>query len=255
MKRVASKIKPKSGFSYFVHLFFTVLIPILVYVFVRVDLVPLALLIILLGKWRVFAVQPRHWWPNIRANGVDILVGVSFLGLMTETSSVGLQASFAGVYALWLLFLKPRSRPLYVALQAFVAQTLSLIVIFLILDAQPLGVLVLAAGLVSYISARHFFTNFDESHTPLYAHTWGYFAAAITWLLGHWLVFYPQLPSTGIIAQPALLLAVIGFSLGALYYLERNDRLSVLLQRQILFIMIAATVLVVALSDWGDKTI
>lgn len=250
MRRVTSKIKPKSGFSYFFHLFFTALIPILMYVFVRVELVPLALLIILLGKWRVFAVQPRHWWPNIRANGVDILVGVASLGFMVETSSVGLQAAIAAVYGLWLLLLKPRSDALSVSLQALIAQSSALVALFLLWDSQPLGLLVVSAGMISYLCARHFFTNFDEPHTPLYAHVWGYFTASLTWVLGHWLLFYAD-----IVAQPAVMATVLGFGIAALYYLERNDRLSKLLQRQILFIILAITVVIVIFTDWGDRTI
>lgn len=250
MGRVSTRIKPKSGFSYFFHLFFTALIPILMYVFVRVDLVLLALVIILLGKWRVFAVQPRHWWPNIRANGVDILVGVAALGFMVEASSVGAQAIIALVYGMWLLFLKPRSDAVSVSLQALIAQSTALTALFLVGDSQPLFVLVFAAGMISYICARHFFTNFDEPHTPLFAHAWGYFSASITWLLGHWLLFY-----VSVVAQPAVVVTVLGFGLAALYYLEQNDRLSKLLQQQILFIMLAITVVIVVFTDWGDKTI
>ena len=250
MRGVTSKIKPKSGFSYIFYLFFTALIPLLIYILVRVDLVPLALVIILLGKWRVFAVQPRHWWANIRANGVDILVGISALAFMTETSSAAIQIAIAVAYAIWLLALKPRSGALAVAMQALVAQTVSMIALFLVWDGQALAVLVLAAGFIAYLCARHFFTTFDEPHTPLYAHSWGYFAGALTWLLGHWLLYY-----VGLIAQPAVLLTVVGFGLAALYYLEQNDRLSVLLQRQILFITLALTLIIVVLSDWGDKTV
>lgn len=250
MNRVAAKIKPKSGFSSFFHLFFTALIPSLVYILVSVDLEPLALLVILLSKWRIFAVQPRHWWPNIRANGVDILLGLSILGFMTQTTSPGLQAGYALLYAVWLLFIKPRSDTISVSLQALIAQTAALTALFLAWDDQPLGLLVVSAGIICYITARHFFTNFDEPHTPLYAHTWGYFGAALTWLLGHWLLYYVV-----VIAQPAVMLSVISFGLAALYYLEHDDRLSVLLQRQILFITLAIITVMIVFSDWGDKTV
>lgn len=250
MKNVASKIKPKSGFSYFVHLFFVALVPTLVYIAIRVELVPLALLIILLGKWRIFAVRPRHWWPHLRANAVDILVGLSTLGAMAQASSAGLQAILALLYGLWLLLLKPRSAPIYVALQALVAQTYALIVLFLLGSGTVLGLLVIAAGVVGYVCARHFLASFDEPHAPLYAHSWGYFCAALTWVLGHWMLYYLDA-----VAQIAVLVTLIGFSLAALYYLEQKDKLSKLVQRQIVFLLIAVTVVIVVFSDWGDRAI
>jgi hypothetical protein len=249
MNRIASRIKPKSGFSHFIHLFFTILIPVLVYVFVRWNFLPLALIIILLSKWRMFAVRPRHWWPNIRANAVDITVGISILVFMNETTAATMQIMWAGIYGLWLLFLKPRSGVLMVSLQALVGQVTGLMAVWLAWGNQPIALLVFVNGLICYVTARHFFTNFDEPHAALFAHTWGYFSASLVWVLTHWLLFY------GVIAQPTLLLTVIGFGLGGLYYLEQTDRLSVFLRRQFLFIMIAIIVVVLAFSDWGDKTV
>jgi hypothetical protein len=83
----------------------------------------------------------------------------------------------------------------------------------------------------------------------LYAHTWGYFAAALAWLLGHWLLFY------GAVAQPTLILSVAGLVCGGLYYLEETDRLSILWRRQFVFILVAILVVILVFSDWGDKAI
>ncbi len=71
----------------------------------------------------------------------------------------------------------------------------------------------------------------------------------MSWILGHWLLFY------GPIAQPALLLSVIGFGLGGMYYLEKTDRVTTMLRRQLLFVMMAVIVIVITFSDWGDKTV
>ena len=66
-------------------------------------------------------------------------------------------------------------------------------------------------------------------------------------MLSHWLLFY------GFMAQQALLLGVIGFGLAALYYLEQTDKLSTLIRRQFIFIMIAIVIVVLVFSEWGDK--
>ncbi|MDZ7744286.1 MAG: hypothetical protein U5K77_00790 [Candidatus Saccharibacteria bacterium] len=249
MNKIASKIKPRGGFAHVLYVAFNILIPVVMYVLMQWGLVMLALAVVLLAKWRMLAVQPRHWWPNIRANAVDIIVGLAILGFMTQTGSSGMQALFALLYGIWLIVLKPKADILSVSLQAFVAHTFGLIAIFSVWGSAPTGVMVLSAGVVGYVCARHFFTSFDERHTPLYAHTWGYFCAALVWILSHWLLFYNFLP------QPALLLTVLGFGLAGLYYLEQTDRLSILLRRQFMFIMVAIVVVVLAFSDWGDKAI
>jgi hypothetical protein len=56
------------------------------------------------------------------------------------------------------------------------------------------------------------------------------------------------------LSQPALLLTVLGVGMGTLYYLDETDRLSLLLRRQFVFIMVAVVVVVLIFSDWGDKT-
>ena len=33
-------------------------------------------LLVLLSKWRIVAVRPRYWWVNLKANLVDLIVGV-----------------------------------------------------------------------------------------------------------------------------------------------------------------------------------
>lgn len=250
--QLKAKIKPKHGFSYFLHLGLTILLPILIYIFVRIDLRPLALAIILLGKWRMFAVRPRHWPANIRANAIDILVGVSFLVFITHADSISWQIAWSSAYAVWLLFIKPMSSVFGVSLQAMFGQLIGLMALFLEFDHSSLLILVLASWGISYSAVRHFLASFDEPLTRLLSYFWAYFAAAVVWILGHWLLFYPK---NGLIAQPTLLLTVIGYGLGTLYYLHETDRLSKLARRQIVLVMVAVVFVVLAFSEWGDKAI
>lgn len=39
----------------------------------------LAIGLLVLSKWRVFAVKPRFWWANIQSNAVDFIVGLGFI--------------------------------------------------------------------------------------------------------------------------------------------------------------------------------
>jgi hypothetical protein len=238
MANALARIKPRSGFANLVHIILVALLPALIFIMVRIDLEEFALALILLSKWRMLAVRPRHWPANVRANAIDLIVGISTLIFMTHSPSMALQLLWVLSYAGWLLFLKPRSDLLSVSLQAVVGQFVGLVAIFLSWSDASLFVLVVTTWLVCYSAARHFFVSFEEPYTSLFSHAWGYFAAALIWVLGHWLLFY------GVIAQPTLLLTVIGYGLATLYYLDQKDRLSLLMRRQFLFIMVAIVTVV-----------
>jgi hypothetical protein len=247
MRALPTKLKPASGFSHFVHLGLTVLLPALVFILVRINFIQLAMAVILLSKWRMLAVRPRYWPANVRANAVDLMVGVSIVIFMAHTDAFSWHLAWALAYGIWLVFIKPGSSSLVVSAQAFIGQTLALMALFLAWKNAPLVGLVVGLWGICYLAARHYFTSFDEPHSSLYAHFWGYFAAALIWILGHWLLFY------GVLAQPTLILSVISFACGGLYYLEETDRLSLLWRRQFVLLMVAVIVVVLIFSDWGDK--
>lgn len=249
MKPLIAKIKPANGFSKVVYIVFNILLPLAVFALIRTDFVQLALAIILLSKWRMFAVRPRFWPANVRANAVDIIVSVSFLIFMVNSDSQLLQMGWTAAYMAWLLILKPASSPLMISAQALAGLITGLMAIFVGWDDIPLYGLVFLTGLVCYLAAHHFFDSFDEPYARLLSYIWGYFGAALTWVLGHWLLFY------GIVAQPVLLLVAIGFGIATLYYLDHHDRLSEGLKRQFIFIMIAIVGIVIIFSDWGNKIV
>lgn len=243
-----NRLKPANGFAHYVHIVLSAALPLVAYALVRMGFSGLALAVVLLSKWRMLAVRPRYWLTNIRANTIDILVGISTVVFMASSSGVW-QPFWAAVFAVWLLFIKPRTGVIMVSVQALVGQLFGMTALFLGWVKAPLVALVIAVGFIAYAAARHFFTSFDEAHGPLYAMIWAYFAAALMWVLGHWLLFY------GDFAQITLVLGVLGFGLAALYYLSETDRLTPAIRRQFVFIMSATLVVVLVFSDWGDKSI
>jgi hypothetical protein len=249
MRPLITKLTPSRGFSQLLHLGYNLLVPLLVFLLVRTSFVQLALSLILLSKWRMFAVRPRFWLANIRANAVDMIIGVSVLAFMIGTGNEWLQLFWAVLWAGWLIFIKPTTSVLWVSLQALIGFVAGLMALFLVWDHAPIARLVLAAGLLCFFAAHHFFDSFDEPYAKLLSFIWGYFGAALVWILGHWLLFY------GFVAQPTLLLIALGFGLGALYYLDHFDKLSQNLRRQFVFIMIAVVVVVLTFSDWGSKIV
>jgi hypothetical protein len=247
--RLRAKVKPTKGYAYAFHILLSAAFPLLLYVLVRMEFVQVAMVVVLLSKWRMFAVRPRFWPAIIRANAVDILVSLSTVIFMSQASAAWIQIFWTVLLVVWQVGLKPMKSTLGVSTQAFVGQTYSLVALYVAWPAAQLFVLVFATGAIAYLAARHFLTSFDEAYAPLYANVWGYFAAALAWVSAHWLLYY------GAVAQPALLLSVLGFGLGGLYYLQESDKLSDYLRRQILIIMGAVVAVVFLFSDWGSKIV
>ncbi len=227
-------------------------IPFAVFVLVRLDIgIWLPLLVIFLSKWRIFSVRPRFWPAIIRANSIDIMVGVATVIFMMSTTSTGVQLVWAALYGIWLLFLKPSSSILMVSIQAFIGLVYGLMAVFLAASAGSLAGLVLLTGLVCYLAARHFFDSFNEPYAKMLSYLWGYFGAALAWVTGHMLVVYPR--QDGLVAQPTLFLVSIGFSLATIYYLEHFDKLSTFIRRELLFLA-GAVVVVLVLSLFYEGT-
>ncbi len=253
MKPLVAKIKPASGFSNLVHFGLVLLLPLVIFLLARVqqaNFVQLALSLVLLSKWRMLAVRPRFWPAILRANAVDIMVGISIVIFMAHSMSLTMQFTFAVLYGVWLLFVKPRTGMVATASQAMIAQLFGLMALFLAWSAGPLYGLILVTGVICYVAARHYFDSFDEPYGKMLSYLWAYFGAAMVWLLGHWLLFY-----FGNIAQPTVLLSTIGYVLATLYYFDHNDKLSATTRKQLIFIMMAVVIIIVAFSDWGDKTL
>jgi hypothetical protein len=247
--RLPSRIKPLKGFSHLAHVALLILLPLLAYILVRITFVSLAILLIFLSKWRMFAVRPRYWLTNLISNGVDIMVAVSLVLFMANSSVVWWQLFWATMYATWLIWLKPKSDVLSVSIQAMLGQLLALFVLYLKFGDNSLLVLVAGTWVIAYVAARHFLTSFDEPLTALVAHVWAFFSASLAFILGHWLLFYGTVP------QIIVILTTVGYCLGALYYLEATDRLTALIQRQLLVIMGAILLIVIVLSDWTGATV
>ena len=173
----------------------------------------LAIAAVLLSKWRVLAVRPRFWFANLIANMVDIIVGVSAVVLLVAAQgSVVAQIVITLLYVAWLLFIKPRSRRVYVALQALIAIMVGITALSLVSYSWDSIFFVLAMWGIGYVAARHVLGSYDEPHTTLYSMIVAFMFAEFGWLGFHWLMAYP-LPGSGNIqlSQLALLTALLTF--------------------------------------------
>ncbi len=243
------RLQPTSGVAHLLHLALRLTLPVVVFLLVKLNFPQLALSIVVLSKWRMFAVKPRFWAANIRANAVDLMVGLSLTLFMIHADNVWLQILWAILYAAWLTGVKPGTSVPLVTTQAFIGQFVALSALYLIWANGPVYGLTFLSGLFCFMAARHFLDAFDEPYARMLAYVWAYFGAALTWLLSHWLLFYRG------VAQPTLLLATIGYGLAVLYYLDHNDRLNAGLRRQFIFVMLAIVIVILAFSDWGSKVV
>lgn len=249
MRTLLRKLKPTSGLAHALHTLLLLVLPVAVFVLVRLNLAVPAAVIIVLSKWRMFAVRPRFWPANIRANAIDLMVGLSVVLFMAHYDSVSIQLLLAALYAIWLTMIKPGTGMLTITAQAFIGQLAALSALYATWSDGPVWGLTLLTGLFCFWAARHFLDAFDEPYARMLAYVWGYFGAALAWLLSHWLLFY------GGVAMPTLLLSTLGYGIAVLYYLDHTDKLSQGLRRQFIFVMLAIVLVVLAFSDWGDKVV
>ncbi len=158
--------------------------------------------LILLSKWRILAVRPRYWFVNLQANMVDIIVGLSTVVLLyAANGATAVQAALAVLYAGWLLFIKPRSKRAYVAIQAGVAIFLGVTALMTVSFDWISSPVVILMWVIGYSAARHVLGSYDEAHISFYSLVWGLVFAEIGWLAYHWTFAY-ALPGTGGIELP-----------------------------------------------------
>jgi hypothetical protein len=171
------------------------------------------LLLVLISKWRVFAVRSRYLWLNIKSNLVDLIVGASVVLLAYYAGSSFLVVDFVlmAVYSIWLLFIKPLSSE-----QATLAQ--SLIAVFLGISAATIMsanvdsvVLVILSFLIGYAASRHVLAQSDAKDFTLTTLVCGLVFAEVAWLCYAWEIVY-TFGSTGIrIPQLAIILTIFAF--------------------------------------------
>lgn len=179
-----------------------------------------AFLLVILSKWRILAVRPRFWFKNIQSNLVDVIVGLSVVVLLYGASgSLALQVFISIFFAIWLLFIKPRSKRSFVAFQAGAATFLGVTALFTESYEWPGFVVVLLMWVIGYGTARHVLSHYrHESDTMFFSLIWGLIMAEIGWLGYHWAFAYslPGLASIDL-SQTALIALILGFLADRVY--------------------------------------
>lgn len=184
----------------------------------------LALALVLLSKWRVLAVRPRYWLAHIETNMVDFIVSIGIVVLMFVASqssgqaAIAVQLGLAAVYALWLLFVKPRSKRAFVVAQAAIAVAVGTMALMSLSYEWPSSIVVVVMWIIGYASARHVLSAYSETSLRFLSLVWGFVFAEIGWLLYHWTIAY-KLPFAGNLklSQLTIIVLLISFVAERIY--------------------------------------
>lgn len=172
-----------------------------------------AFALVLLSKWRILAVRPRYWFVNVQTNLVDIIVSLSIVILLYSAGgAIAVQVLLTALYITWLLYVKPKSKRVFIAVQAGAAVFLGTSALMTVSYDWIASLVVLAMWLIGYSAARHVVSSYDEAHGSFYSLVWGLVFAELGWLAYHWTFAY-EIPGAGDIklSQMALIVTAISF--------------------------------------------
>lgn len=225
LKNKAGRKRIKGGDI--LHFLFIALLPVAVFVLAsQWDLYSLAVILILLSKWRIFAVQPRFWRANVQANLVDLIFSLSMLNFMYQArGDVWVQAIWMVMYGAWLVLLKPRSSTPAVTAQAAIAQAVGLTALFYFSYQVHDIVIIAGSWLIAASSARHLIGAYDEEHADFLSATWGLIVTQLAWLLNRWVVVY-NIGDHLFIPQLCVIVIILGYCIAHIYHLAKNGRLN-----------------------------
>lgn len=205
------------------NLVFAILTLLLVIIFPETPLFAMAL--IFLGKWRIFAVRRRYWWPNFLASLPDLIVGFSLVVLMWQAansanglgvSALPIQIVLTILHIVWLIFIKPQHKEIWVVSQAATAQFLGFAALFSVASKVPLPMTIIFAFIVGYAIARQILLLHDEKKMNIIALIWGLVAAEISFAAWHWTIAYAVTPLIAI-PQSAIIITLLGFATYSFY--------------------------------------
>lgn len=182
-----------------------------------------ALGLVILSKWRIFAVRSRYWMANIRANMIDLIVGISMVVFLYAAGEDRItQICLVALYVAWLLFLKPQSKRKYVASQAAVGLLFGIAAIVQISPEIPSSIVVLASWLVGCAAARHVLSVEHETHINFLSLLWGFVVAEVMWLTYHWTIGY-QVGASLQLSQVTIIVLALSFLAERIYMSYRRN--------------------------------
>lgn len=173
----------------------------------------LGILLVLVSKWRIFAVRSRYLWLNIKSNLVDLIVGISVVLLSYYAGSALMPVHFVlmAIYVVWLLIIKPMSTETANLAQSLIAVLLGISASTIMTANLDSAVSVMLAFLVGYAASRHVLAQTSSKDFTLTTLVCGLVFAEVAWMCHAWAIVY-TFGDTGIrIPQVAIILTIFAF--------------------------------------------
>lgn len=173
----------------------------------------LGIILVLVSKWRIFAVRLRYLWVNLKSNLVDLIVGVSVVLLTYYSGNEFLPVDIllAAFYCVWLLFIKPLSSESATLAQSLIAVLIGTSAAAIMSAGLDSVVLVVLEFLIGYAASRHVLSQSSDRDYTLTTLVCGLVFAEVAWLCSSWSIIY-TFGTTGIrIPQVAILLTIFAF--------------------------------------------
>ena len=177
-------------------------------------------ILVLVSKWRMFAVRPRYLFLNLKSNLVDLIVGFSFvlLGYFSGSNLLPVHYLLAIGYTVWLLFVKPRTSKNWTLVQALAAIFLGTSACVILCASRSSALLVLLEFVIGYAAARHILAQNNNSlENGFPALILGALFAELSLFLHSWLIIYTFVNLGVMIPQLALVLSILSFMLERVY--------------------------------------
>lgn len=211
-----------------------------------------AFVLVVLSKWRIFAVRPQYWYANLSANIVDIIVSLGFVVLLVAASGgLIVQIILTMLYIAWLLLLKPRAKRTMVVLQAGVGLFVGVTALMYVSSDWWASPVVLLMWVIGYSVARHALLAYKEPHFALLSLIWGFVVAEIGWLTYHWNFAY-ELGSAGsiLLSQAAIVVTLLGFLAERVYSSYHHNQV-VRFSEVLLPFLLTTSLIVLLLTVFG----
>ena len=183
--------------------------------------------LVLLSKWRMFAVRPRYLWLNFKSNLVDLIVGFSFVlvAYFSGSSILSVHYLLAAGYALWLTLIKPKTTETWTLVQALFATFIGTTAASILCASLSSVLLVVLEFIIGYSSTRHVLAQNDNTNDEGYpALIFGTIFAEIALLCHSWLIVYTFTDAGIIIPQLAVILTLFSFMTERIFRsIEKHD--------------------------------
>ncbi len=173
----------------------------------------LGIILVIMSKWRIFAVRSRYLWVNIKSNLVDMIVGISIvlLSFVSGSSLAPVHFILAAFYTIWLLFIKPLSSENATMVQSLIGVFLGISATTILTANLESLWSVLCAFIVGYAASRHVLAQTNDEDFTLTTLVCGLVFGEIAWLCHSWAIVY-TFGFTGIrIPQAAIILTIFAF--------------------------------------------